>query len=68
MRVEKVGADILHITLTLYDDEAFTEPVTLTNITQRKTGPEWAVLDDQSCFENNQEVAPPPKASGFIKF
>lgn len=67
-RIEKVAKDILHIQLTLYDEEAFTQPVTLTNITVRKDDPKWALLDDQSCFENNQSVPPPPTASGFIKF
>ena len=67
-RIEKVAKDILHIQLTLFDDEAFTEPVTLTNITIREDDPKWALLDDQSCFENNQSVGPPPTASGFIKF
>lgn len=66
--VQRVAADILHINLTLFDDDAFTEPVTITNIMQRKSGPEWAVLDDQSCFENNQNIPPPPAAQGFIKF
>ena len=66
--VRRVAPDTLHTQITLYDDEAFTEPVTMTNIAQRKTDAKWALLDDQSCFENNQDVAPPEKASGFIKF
>ncbi|WP_174297125.1 hypothetical protein [Sphingomonas bacterium] len=66
--VSRVAPDVLHTQITLYDDEAFTEPVTMTNIAHRKTDAKWALLDDQSCFENNQDVPPPDKASGFIKF
>ena len=66
--VRRVAQDVLHFQLTLDDDEAFTEPVTMTNIAHRKNDPRWALLDDQSCFENNQDVPPPATASGFIKF
>lgn len=66
--VRRVTPDILHIVLTMYDEEAFSEPVTLTNITHRKTSHTWAVMDDQSCFENNADVPPPKSAEGFIKF
>ncbi|WP_293882087.1 hypothetical protein [Sphingomonas sp.] len=66
--IRRVTPDTLHLHLTLFDDGAFTEPVTITNIYHRKNGPEWALLDDQSCFENNQHVAPPPTAEGFTKF
>ena len=66
--VQRVTPDVLHLTLTLYDDVAFTEPVTLVNTTHRKTTPEWQILDDQSCFENNQDTPPPKSAEGFIKF
>ena len=66
--MRRVAPDVVHVSLTFYDDKAFTEPVAMTQIWHRKSGPEWAVLDDQSCFENNQDVAPPPTADGFIKF
>ena len=54
--------------VTLFDDEAFTEPVTLANVTHRKTTAEWQLLDDASCFDNNADVPPPKSAEGFIKF
>ena len=66
--VQRVAKNTLHVHLTLYDEAAFTEPVTMTNIFQRKTTHKWAVLDDGSCFENNEAVAAPARASGFIKF
>jgi hypothetical protein len=66
--IRLVSSDILHIHITMFDDDALTEPVTITNILHRKSGPEWQVLDDQSCFENNQNVPPPATAEGFIKF
>ena len=64
--IERVATDTLHIHVTLYDEDAFTVPVTTTNIWQRKSGPRWQVLDDASCFENNtvdHNVEP-----GFAKF
>ena len=67
-RVQRVAADVLHINVTLFDDEAFTEPVTLANVTHRKTTAEWQMLDDASCFDNNADVPPPKTAEGFIKF
>ena len=66
--LRRVAPDTLHLHLTLFDDDAFSEPVTITNIFHRKSGPEWALLDDQSCFENNSSVPPPANAEGFIKF
>ncbi len=51
--IERVAPDTLHFHVTLYDDGAFTVPVTTTNIWQRKSGSRWQVLDDASCFENN---------------
>ena len=66
--LRRVAPDVLHLHLTLFDNEAFTEPVTITNIYHLKTDARWQVLDDQSCFENNQSVPPPKSASGFIKF
>ena len=66
--LRRVANDVLHLHLTLFDEQALTEPVTITNIFHRKSGPKWEMLDDQSCFENNQDVPPPPTATGFIKF
>lgn len=63
--VRRVAPDILHVAVTLFDDAAFVEPVTTTNIWHRKTGKEWAILDDASCFETNTAEKP---AEGFIKF
>ncbi len=64
--IEKVAADTLHLHVTLYDEVAFTEPVTTTNIWRRKTEPQWDVLDDASCFENNTPSKTTP--DGFSRF
>ena len=64
--VRRVADDILHFEVTLYDRDAFTEPVTAIGIWQRKTDPKWQVLDDGSCFENNNNEKTPE--AGFIKF
>ena len=67
--IERVDADTLHFHVTLYDDEAFSEPVTTTNIWRRETDPRWAILDDASCFENNKTDSPDRVgADGFLKF
>ena len=66
--IPRVAADYVHVKMTLIDEDAFTQPVTITNIWERKSGPEWQVLDDQSCFENNKDTPPPKSAAGFIKF
>ena len=65
--IQKVGKDNLHLHVTLFDPAAFTEPVTTTNIWQRKTEPRWQILDDSSCFENNESNTTTP-GEGFIKF
>ena len=62
---ERVAPDVLHVHVTLYDDDAFTEPMVTTNIWRRKAGPDWQVLDDISCFENNRTDTAP---AGFKKF
>lgn len=51
--VRRVMDDMLHVTITVFDPEALTEPVVNTAIWTRKSEDRWAVLDDQSCFENN---------------
>ena len=73
--VRRVAKDMLHIHVTLYDDEAFSEPVTTTNIWRRKTDPRWHVLDDGSCFENNRTNVDAEgntdgagNTEGFVKF
>lgn len=84
MRIEwsitRVSDDRLHFHSTLYDEVAFTEPVTMTNIWARQDA-SWEVLDDQSCFENLQrgevrgarteevvEEAPAEDEDGFVRF
>ncbi len=66
--VQKVAPDIVHTHITLYDDEAFTKPVTLTQIWQRKTERKWEILDDGSCFENNGAFKDTKVEPGFMKF
>ena len=66
--VRRVAPDILHTHVTLHDPVAFTEPVTTTGIWHRKNAPEWAVLDDGSCFENNRTQTDESAEPGFIKF
>jgi hypothetical protein len=66
--IQKVGPDTLHLHVTLYDEEAFKEPLVTTNIWHRKMGPVWQVLDDVSCFENNRETIDDAGAAGFKTF
>ena len=67
--VRLVAKDRLHMHVTLVDEEAFTEPVVVTNIYRRKTDPRWQLLDDGSCFENNRTtVDESGTADGFVKF
>lgn len=66
--IERVAKDKLHAHITLYDDEAFTEPVTTTNILDRKTDRKWEMLDDQSCFENASGISEKPVEAGFTRF
>ena len=65
--VQKVATDTLHLHVTLYDEDAFTQPVTTTNIWERKTDARWQILDDASCFENNGGKEEHLEA-GFMKF
>ncbi len=65
---KKVAADVLHVHTTLYDEEALTEPMVITNIFRRKSGSRWEVLDDNSCFENNRYAADPGGTPGFLTF
>ena len=67
--VQRVANDRLHTHITLYDDDAFTEPVTTTNIWARKTDRKWEILDDASCFENASGVSDQkPLEEGFVRF
>ena len=54
--------------MTFEDKDAFTRPVTETNMWARKNDARWQVLDDSSCFENNQEAAGATGEPGFPKF
>jgi hypothetical protein len=66
--VQRVTDDVLHVHITLYDEDAFTEPMVITSIRPRKAGPEWQVLDDYSCFENNLNQQDSTGATGFQAF
>ena len=66
--VQRVAADVLHVHVTAYDDDAFIMPVTQVNVWTRKDPPKWDVLDDQSCFENNQTRTDTIPEAGFVKF
>ena len=66
--VRRVAPDFLHVHLTVFDAEAFTEPVTMTNIWHRMSDPKWQVLDDGSCFENASGISEKPPEEGFIRF
>jgi hypothetical protein len=66
--MQRVAPDTLHVHVTLYDEDALTEPMVTTNIWRRKSGPAWEVLDDQSCFENNRNEPDAAGAPGVKKF
>jgi hypothetical protein len=66
--IQRVAADTLHVHVTLYDEDALTEPMVTTSIWQRKSGPGWQVLDDASCFENNKNLPDAGGATGFVHF
>ena len=67
--IRRAASDRLHLQVTLEDEDAFTEPVTTTNIWRRKTDPRWQILDDGSCFENNRtNVDDKGNTDGFVKF
>ena len=66
--IRPVAKDVLLFYVTAYDEEALTEPVTITNIFHRVTDPKWQMLDDSSCFENNKETIDSSGAAGFPKF
>ena len=66
--IERVGPDTLIFDITVDDPQAFTMPVHQTNVWARKDPPKWDVLDDQSCFENNQTKTDTVPDAGFVKF
>ena len=67
--VRKVAPDRLHVIATIEDEEALREPISVVNIARRKTDPNWQVLDDGSCFENNRtNVDEKGNTDGFVKF
>ena len=66
--IRRVGPDRLDFDVTVDDPQAFTAPVHQTNVWMRKEPPKWDVLDDQSCFENNQTRTDTVPEPGFVKF
>jgi hypothetical protein len=66
--IRRVAKDRLHLHVTLFDNEAFTEPMVATDIFRRKSGAKWEVLDDGSCFENNRNQPDDTGATGFKSF
>jgi hypothetical protein len=66
--VRRVAADVLHVQMTLYDEDALSEPMVTTEILHRKAGPNWQELDDASCFESNHNQPDQNGAPGFDKF
>ncbi len=67
-RIKRVAPDVLHFNVTLIDEDALTEPMVMTNIFRRMSGPRWEVLDDNTCFENNQYANDPGGTAGFLTF
>lgn len=66
--MQRVAKDTLHVHVTLYDAQAFTEPMVTTDIWRRKSGPGWEMLDDDSCFENNHNLPGAANVPGFLTF
>ena len=66
--IQLVNPETLHVHITLYDEDAFTEPMVTTNLWHRKGGPRWEMLDDASCFENNRRATDKSLEAGFGKF
>ena len=63
--IQRVAKDILHFHFTMFDAEAFTEPVAFTNIWHRMTTRRWQMVDDSSCFDGTTVNETP---QGFTKF
>lgn len=66
--IRRVAPDILHTNVTVHDADALVEPMVNTGVWRRKNEPEWALLDDGSCFENNNTVTDENAEPGFVKF
>jgi len=66
--LRRVAADVVHMQITLFDDDAFTEPMVTTELLRRKAGPNWQEFDDISCFENNRNQVDSEGAPGFTTF
>ncbi len=66
--LQRVTPDVVHAHVTLYDPEAFTEPMVVTAIWRQKGGPNWLMLDDGSCFENNRNAPDAQDVTSFKKF
>ena len=54
--IERGAKDVVEFHITLYDEEAFSEPPSATSIFHRKSGARWQVLDDASCFGKDAET------------
>ena len=65
--IRPVAKDVLHFNITLYDDDAFVEPVTMTNIWHRKVTSSWQMIDDASCFDGTT-AAKESTPEGFQKY
>lgn len=66
--IRKVSDDDLHIHLTVHDEAALKEPIVNTSVWKRMNDPRWAILDDGSCFENNNTVTDENAEPGFVRF
>ncbi|WP_374944586.1 hypothetical protein [Sphingomonas sp.] len=67
-QVQRVDATHLHARMTLYDAEAFREPLSTTIIYELLTEPRMDMIDDASCFENNRNLPDENDESGFKHF
>ncbi len=66
--IRRAAPDTLHMFLTVYDEKAYTEPLVTAMVWKRKNEQTWAILDDGSCFENNNTVTDENAEPGFVKF
>ena len=66
--IRRVTSDRLHLTMSLYDREAFKEPLVTTIIYEELTDPIMDLIDDASCFENNRNLPDEKDESGFKHF
>lgn len=66
--IQRVAPNRLHLHLTLYDPEAFTEPLVTTVVYDLLTERRMDLIDDASCFENNRNKPDENDESGFKHF